>query len=599
MISRRVVVILAMALAGDAAGAAVPPQRGQGFVAGAVVDAATGRGIANAAVRASGRDVMQTRLTDDLGRFYFKFLPEGEFTITAQRAGYIDGAYGKRRAAGESIPLTISIGVLSEYVRIPLFRPAVISGTVADESGEPLAGVPVRAVRREFVDGTWQVSHVEPDITDVEGAFRLFDLVPGEYLVFVPSVQATVPIAALEEVAQTGTVSEELAAVMGSSGVNSPIQPDPAGVTGVIDLPLPKPPDQDGRPAAYRTQYYPGGDRLATAVPIIVGPSDHRAGLYFQMLPYPTTRVSGVVLAPDGPARNQVLRLLFVDDEDTGVGSEIAITLSGTDGTFMFANVPAGRYRVDARGRPASAVPVLVPGGATGPTLWGQSSLAVAEEPVENVVVHVHPAPTVAGRIVFETSGARPGAREATGVSITVAPANAARAPYVIRADGSGNFSIPGVVPGDYTIRTVLPGGWYQKSVRARARDETTGVLTVEGDRDVTDVVVTATDRPSRLIGVVRDARTFVAPGAAVIAQPVGRNSTAVPDARRARLVRASSTGVYRIDGLPPGEYVLTAVDDAALEGWHETRRLEALRSAGVRVTVKDGEVRAIDLRMR
>ena len=111
-----------------------------------VVDAATGRGISNVVVRATARDVTQTRLTDELGRFYLKFLPDGDVTITAQKAGYLDGAYGKQRAGGDSIPLNVSIGVPDMFVRIPLFRPAVISGTVADESGERLAGVPVRAL---------------------------------------------------------------------------------------------------------------------------------------------------------------------------------------------------------------------------------------------------------------------------------------------------------------------------------------------------------------------------------------------------------------------------------------------------------------------
>jgi hypothetical protein len=591
--------LLAIAFASGTPGATALPQGGQGFVVGAVVDAATGRGVANVVVRATGRDVTQTRLTDELGRFYLKFLHEGDFTITAEKSGYIDGAYGKQRAGGDSIPLTVAIGVLNTFVRIPLFRPAVISGVVADESGERLVGVPVRAVRRELVDGTWQMTHVPPDITDDEGAFRLFDLVPGEYLVFVPAVQATVPVAAIEEVGQTGSVSAELSTVMSSSGVTSPIQPDPDGVTAVIELPLPKPPDQDGRPAAYRTQYYPGGDRLATARSIIVGPSDHHHGVFFQMLPYPTTRVSGVVLGPDGPARNQLLRLLFVDDDDTGVGSEIAITLSGPDGGFTFANVPAGRYRVDARGRPSSAVPVLVPGGPEGPALWGHATVAVNEDPVEDLVVAVHPAPAVAGRIVFETAGQKASAREASAASITLSPANGARAPYVTRANGSGHFSIEGVIPGEYTFRTSLPGGWYEKSVTAGARDETTGLLRVEADQPIGDVVVTATDRPSRLIGVVRDGRAFIAPGATVIAQPAGRSATAVPDPRRARIVRASSTGVYQIDALPPGEYALTAVDDALLEGWYETRRLETWRAAGTRVVVKDGEVRAIDLRVR
>jgi hypothetical protein len=69
-------------------------------------------------------------------------------------------------------------------------------------------------------------------------------------------------------------------------------------------------------------------------------------------------------------------------------------------------------------------------------------------------------------------------------------------------------------------------------------------------------------------------------------------------DPRHARVVRTAADGRYEFFALPAGQYWLAALDDVSAPGWQETRRLNAIRALGTRITVKDEETRAVDLRV-
>src|SRR5207342_2639058 len=95
----------------------------------------------------------------------------------------------------------------------------------------------------------------------------------------------------------------------------------------------------------------------------------------------------------------------------------------------------------------------------------------------------------------------------------------------------------------------------------------------------------------------VRDARGLAAPGATIIVMPATAGDAAL-NPIRTREVRASTAGVYNVVGLPPGDYLIVAIDDAAAEGWQEPSKLAALRSAAMRITLRPDEQRGIELRI-
>ena len=571
---------------------------GTGIVVGVVVDATTGRGVSHVAVRAQGGGVTQTRLTDDLGRYYLKQLPPGEFAITAHKAGFIDGAYGKTQPTGDGVPLKIVKDASTPtFAQIDLFRAAVISGHVVDESGDPLAAVALRAARRTFVDGYPVLENTNAAVTDDRGAFRFFHLVPGEYVVMVQATQVTLPIALLEEIGRTGAVRSEIGALFQSATSEMPQIVDADGRHASLIGQGPSPPTTEARRSAYRTVYYPGVDRLRNALPIRIASGEHRQGLFFQMLRFPASRVTGTVASADGPLGNQVLRLLHADDEDAQVGNEVAVTVSAPDGTFAFVDITPGQYTIDARGRSfvASAVPILVERPEDAKHVWGRAGLVVDEDAVTDVEVIVSAAATVAGRIEFDRATTARGTASPIA-SVSLFRLGGAQPPRVIEVDDAGKFRVAGLLPGEYLLRTTPRRGWFQKAVSVDGTITDAAIL-VESGRDL-DVVITVTDRPSEVSGVVRNDRLAPVAGATVIAQPASRGPTSPVNAALARLVRTDANGAYAFFALPAGEYSITAVDERALEGWQETRRLEAIRTAGVRVSVKDGEFRPLDLHL-
>src|SRR5688500_9881796 len=136
----------------------VPQPQRTGLVVGQVVDAAGGRPVAGAIVGVSGPPAPSGQpwprvLTGNDGRFVFRDLRRGDYTITAMKPGFAEGAYGRNRAGGPSVPLSLNEGERVGNVVVRLWKHAAISGTIVDESGERLVGVTVRAFRRTVIGG--------------------------------------------------------------------------------------------------------------------------------------------------------------------------------------------------------------------------------------------------------------------------------------------------------------------------------------------------------------------------------------------------------------------------------------------------------------
>jgi Carboxypeptidase regulatory-like domain len=189
-----------------------PPGPRTGMIVGQVVDAGTGAPIGDAIVRMTLRTSVASPsaprdrvMTDGDGRFFFADLPAGEYYLQATKDGYAAAEYGQRRARSQSQLLSLGEGERLSDVKLRVWKYAVIGGTVVDEAGEPVIGVAVRALMKNVIAGRVQfgnaevVSELVPSaITDDRGVFRLSQLLPGTYVVGVPSTQTTLPAAALE-----------------------------------------------------------------------------------------------------------------------------------------------------------------------------------------------------------------------------------------------------------------------------------------------------------------------------------------------------------------------------------------------------------------
>src|SRR4029453_10739064 len=131
-------------------------------------------------------------MTERQGHFIFRNLAKGAFSITTTKAGWIDGAYGRRRPYGSGHQLGLAQGQRVGDVKITIWRFGAISGTVRDEDGEPVIGVEVPPPRAVVVFGRRLLVAAGSVQTDDRGVFRVGSLIPADYLVMLSPGQAAI-----------------------------------------------------------------------------------------------------------------------------------------------------------------------------------------------------------------------------------------------------------------------------------------------------------------------------------------------------------------------------------------------------------------------
>jgi hypothetical protein len=179
------------------------PSRDPGFIQGSVVAADTGLPIRDGLVvltPAGGPHTMRVSIgcaiqgclpsgpsteIDDDGRFTFSGVPPGHYRIVAipgpAARQYLQSRYPDGETDGAPFLSIGDQGILGDIlIRLP--RAAVIAGRVLGDGSSPLADVMVSASPVLPGRGQGRVT-VLGSRTDDTGAFRIFGLTPGEYLV--------------------------------------------------------------------------------------------------------------------------------------------------------------------------------------------------------------------------------------------------------------------------------------------------------------------------------------------------------------------------------------------------------------------------------
>jgi len=231
------------------------------------------------------------------------------------------------------------------------------------------------------------------------------------------------------------------------------------------------------------------------------------------------------------------------------------------------------------------------------PALWGRTTVSPRDRDLAEVKVAMQPGATVSGQIVFETTQGPPSDLRGLSIDILANGRSIQRA----AVDDSGLFAIHGLAPGSYFVAPdQTPPGWFLKSATSLGRDLLSMPLITTAGENVADLVVTLTDRPTEILGTVSDARYYPIASASVIAFPAEPASPGSParSPLRVRSVRTSAAGVFHLVGLPLGDYLLVAIDDAAANGWQDPARLDALRASAVHVSLHDSDPRHQDLQI-
>jgi hypothetical protein len=239
------------------------------------------------------------------------------------------------------------------------------------------------------------------------------------------------------------------------------------------------------------------------------------------------------------------------------------------------------------------------------PTLFADVAVNVGNRDVSDLVVTVQRGARLTGHLEFDGTRDRPDSTAQTRAPITLDRADAVAPQVGIgysslpgHADDTGAFKTYGVPPGRYVVRIAAPfPGWTLKSVTAEGRDISETPLDLR-TADVNNVVITFTDRPTRLTGTARGEDGSVDADALVVVFPVDQNawSDYGPNPRRIRSVHAARNGAYTVVGLPPGDYYVVAIHEGAT-AWQDPRVLENLARGASQVRLADGETQTQDVK--
>jgi hypothetical protein len=625
-----VVFVLALTFGGAAAVAQVVPTTGApsgprtGLIVGQAVDATTGAPIPEAVVLLTMpkylADLPTTPrgrvMADSEGRYFFADLPAGDYYLRASKEGYLGGTYGQRRVSSNYQLFSLGEGERRTDARLMLWKYGAIGGTVVDEAGEPVVGVAVYALSRDFIGGRVRYGkmNIQPwavptATTDDRGMFRIWQLTPASYVVVVPSTQTTVPIVVLNNYGQNQTVLNELLnAVMpnGSSNWRAELENTPVGQSRtqqVGDFALmtmnrvliPPPATPAGRMAVYRTTYYPSAMTAGAATVIALKSGEERTDANVMLRPVPAVRLSGRLVTPDGtPPPTTSIRLVGDSAmEVADAGFETVTGMTDASGRFTLLGVPPGEYVLK------NANTRLGINARQGlPAFWAEQRVTIGTRDIDDLTVELRPALRIGGRVELRgASGQPPGPREMPRGVAFEPPFGEQVTFYAESIDGT-TFST--VVPaGQYIVRPTELSGWVVQSVTLDGKDITDTVLDIQAD--TTSLVVVYTDRRSTVSGNVKDARGDVSANAVVLAFPTDpeRWSGYGTNPRTVKIAPASRVGAYTFQNLPAGDYYLIAIDGAEADDWTDPSNLEVLARQATRLTVAVQEPKVLDLTLK
>ncbi len=602
--------IAAMPQVRDLGVSAVPT--GTAVVRGVLTEAANVP-VRRAIVTIDGSVPKRSEVTDDEGRFAFTRLPAGRYSLTASKAAYRPAAYGATRPGRPGTPIAVA-DCETKNIAMSIARGGVISGTIHDEHGAPVVGVLVRAFDA-LVLASGVANGSAGATTDDRGAFRIYELMPGSYVLVAGQRGGSQPAtqrrssddvdAILASLRQRGNGEGHIA--VSNASDSQPIVTPTAPAYGIAPI------------------FYPGTARYADAVPIAIEAGEEHAGADFMASSVRSVAIEGAVqgaangaaveLQLDGPLRAAGL-----------MGQPILSQPPDAQGHFKYTNVTPGDYVIRARISASRAMAANGGDSSSGaaprnagdrPTDWlyGVTNVTTVDTDVSGVGITLQPGSMLSGRIVVDGAGTI-SPEKLTAVRIALYSEAGGGTQFAANGTEIGNsfggqtgagapdgtFVVLGIPPGAQRVQmgvaaAIIGTQWRVRSLMAGGVDVLDVPLEVRAGVNVSDAVITLTDKHAELTGVLQTGAGQPATEYYVVVFAADHQMWGARS-RRVKAIRPDTNGTFSIKDLPQGDYLVAALTDVAPNEWNDPAFLAKLVKDAIPVTIKDGEVTKQDLRI-
>ncbi len=547
-------------------------ERPRAALAGTVVDATSGKPVANVRVEAvpvqsAGPVEEHVTTTDRNGAFLLSDLSPDNYLLRAQ-LGWATGEYGRRWVRGRWAPVIATSGRDLSGLVVTLWPAASISGVVRDEHHRPVAGVEMRVAPRTPNGGCairWDAECAGR--TNARGEYTIEGLTPGAFVVF----------ALFEHHTHTAELH------------TAPRSRDWG-------------PSADG--LTYLTAFAPDTEtpERATTIPLSIG--EHRNNVDITVRKVTAHRLSGRIsrptpseMLPRDEFPDIKLQLVRSDVEEQ-LGALGPSTETAGD-SFEFLDVPPGRYVLRAR---LSAGRSENHRTFHSDQLWAELPVNVSTHDVVDLRIAMRSGTKIHGTLIVEPP--------ATPERVMMVPLVRA----VMRDDGDDNpgtwYIDPSISP-QFDLETVAPGRywldlpswglteWWLKRATLNGRNVRDSLFDV-GPRDIGRLELVVSKGKTTLTGRVID-DTDANRDVAVVMFPKERDTwatlrtirssgrSAAVSPPRVRVVSPAPGGRFEFSHLPAGTYYIAAVRSASLDRWPSTDLMSQLARVASTVSVVDG----------
>jgi len=491
-------------------------------IRGTVVNSLTGEPVRGALVQIYANR-QRSMLTGADGSFQFADVPAGTVNLNVRKPGFFTVQAIQSPRAQASFATS---GSDQPPVVLKLIPEGVISGQISGDGGEAVEGLSVQLMAERVENGKKTRVVLHGAQTDEQGEFRISELQPGKYFVFV-------------------------------------------GASSRVDA-FAAPPSQQGA-RGYAATFYPSGNDFASANAVEVAAGQH-AEINFNLRSQLFHRISGTVSGyPQGTAG---INLQVTD----AVGQQMpaGFRFDQASGTFRTLWLPAGSYTLSAEMRDPES----------GQVYFASQNLNLASD-VPDVHLHLLPGlnipvsfrvertrsdtPTTETQTFFVARGGRGGRGRQVQVNVPARVVLIPQGEVVSRQQrsaqpgaGEDALEIADVPPGVYAVQVFPNGPYYVQSARSGSLNLLEQNLIAAPGASVDPIEIVLRDDFASLEGSVTLGEEN--DSATVIAIPEGGQPQMFGVGRSRPLPRSDAShadAVFEMSQLAPGTYRILAVDRA------------------------------------